>query len=315
MSTKTIYQSMLACHKEFCEYNRQVEKTLAELIQAIAPQKTEVTPTTYMTDLKTYEEKLDEAMWQVLEIIGRTGKAKNSDILYMLENQTLHYAATRYRMAIVKLLQLEILTGVPLKTPRISNTKLYSLTELGENLFCRKFRVKPVESEMFRIRRELYSFQHGYAIMEFGEMLKNTGRYEEVSIYNRKNEKNPGLSFDYVPDILCIPLHSENMEYFEYERTPTNTKVFFNKCNKMCKTTKTLNFIVWDKATLVNGLRPLVDKWIASLDPANLSDSIIRLTTAVTFLKNNADPKAWLIEYDLSKSDEPVIDKTLKVES
>ena len=270
----------------------------------------------HMIDLSEFREKFNDKMWMLLEVIGKEGLSKFADIESVLAKRmpdakiNRQSVASQFRTAAKHLTKMRVLNEYTLrKVPITPQMLLYSLTDIGDRIFQDKFFVKPVESEMARIKRNYHSPEHGYGILSLQKVFVGSGRYKEVSVFNRKNENNPGSPYDYYPDIMCVPKNGSYIDYFEYDLGAVSLPDLIQKFKKMRNVTSCLNFVVQNRGILAKRILPKVDEIVKSHDHEFLRDTIIRLTTPRMLLDNKADRNSWLVVYDTKKSLDPVINK------
>ena len=263
----------------------------------------------HVVNLVEYEKKFTDVMWLILEVIGGDGLSKYPEIEKRVKekNQKLTDSPIRKSTTLLenmKMLAKETLTGLP-SSPLVC---IYTLSDIGMRLYKHKFGSKSVESEAAKVRREHDNLDHGYGIMEMQSILMATGRYKEISVFNRATPKELAGGLKYIADLVCVPLNARYEEYIEYERGH-HTQVDFNaKCNKMCKFTRFLNFVVPNRDILLKRLKPQVDTWIKSRGQDSLRNIKVKITTPPEL----RDKNEWIMVYDLSEGVEPVKDFTKK---
>jgi hypothetical protein len=266
----------------------------------------------HMVNLMDYEKKFTEVMWMILEVIGREGLSKYPEIEKRVKEMDSNLTDSPIRKSTavlenMKMLSKETLTGLPLT----SVVCVYMLTDTGERLYKYKFGKSPVLSEATKVRKEHDNLDHGYGILEMESILRDTGRYKEIRVFNRSRPKELPDGFKYIADIVCVPNNAKFEEYIEYERG-NHTQADFNaKCNKMCKFTRYLNFVVPNRDILLKKLKPQVDAWIQSRGQESIRTIKVRLTTPPE-LKDKNVKNAWIMVYDLSIGVDPVKDFTKK---
>ena len=274
-------------------------------------QKKEESILAHMVDLNELKKRFNDAMWNILDIIGSEGLAKYPDIERSAVEKFPEIVKSKLRTATQQLYRMKVLDQEALKLPLTPRVFIYRLTDIGERLYRSRFEKTPVESEADRVRREHDNIEHGYGIIDLEKVLIESGRYKEIHIFNRKRAIPLPNQRQYIPDIICIPKQGHYTEYIEYERG-THTQDDFNvKCNKMCKVTRYLNFVAPNRSVLLKRLRVQIEAWIASRNIESLRNIRIRLSTPMELRTSNIND-AWLIVYDLNKGAAAIKDNTQK---
>ena len=251
----------------------------------------------HLVDLNKYVESRTESEWNILEIIGKYGTSKYVEIQSVaLDRYNITKAVLRTNCA--KLANINAIESTSFSLPLSPAAKFYKLTEFGARLYRAKFNEDPVESELEKVIKEHSSAEHGYGILDVQNVLSKMDKYVSVVGFNRHSPINvniDGRKLQYVPDIVCKDKNGYNT-YIEYEMNTSNQSDFNEKCNKMCRVTKKLFFVVCKKSELEK-IKKKIDKWIESRGAKNLKGYSVIITTAVAIKKNEPNP----IEYDLSK--------------
>jgi len=263
----------------------------------------------HVVNLIDFEDKLDDTMWKMLEVIGTTGLARYPDIERHISEQTPDFVENRLRRAAKSLTEMNVLTLTKLKLSLTPTVNLYSLAEIGNRLYRKRFQVKPVDSEMLKIIKEHDNLEHGYGILELGQLLANSGKYKEVHAFNRAQPEKFSDGTQYIPDIYCTAHEGTLKTYFEYERGFHTQKDFNRKCDKMCNVTRYLNFVAPNRRDLIRRLYPLVKGWVKEKGQCDESNIIVRLTTPKELQKCSLSDESWLIVFKLRKSIDPIICK------
>ena len=258
----------------------------------------------HMVDLVDFESKFDETMWKMFEIIGSTGKARYPDIERVFYEEDPNFVETRIRRAAKSLTEMNVITKTVLNLPLTPITVLYSLAEAGNRLYRKKYKAAPAPSEMVKVIKEHDNLEHGYGILDLGQLLANSRQYEAVCVFNRDIPVQFNNGTQYIPDVQCLNLDGETKTYFEYERGFHTQKNFDEKLDKMCYATRVLNFVSPNSKELVNRLYPLVKDWVKR--KVGRRNVIVRLTTPKELQKCNLSDHSWLVVFDLSQGVEPV---------
>ena len=262
----------------------------------------------HMVDLSLTENQMNTAMWKTVEVIGKDGLSKYADIEKEILEKVPEQKPSRIRSGVLSLTKMNVISLEKVSLPLSSRMVVYRLTDIGARLYEKQYGTKPVLSELDKIIAEHDNAEHGYGILDVGKILENSGKYKEVSCFNRHRAIKLEGGGTFVPDILCVPNNGKYEEYYEYERG-FHTQTDFNaKCEKMIKVTRYLNFIVPNTDVLAKLLRPKLDTWIEKKGIGALKQIKIRATIARN-LRDAEDiklPDAWALMYDLSKGKDPV---------
>ena len=261
----------------------------------------------HVVDLNDFENKFNEFMWKMVEVIGMTGTAKYPHIDQIVKKEMLYFSENQLRKAATKLTGMNVLKHTELNLPLTPRITLYSLTPIGDRLFRKKFKVAPVPSEMVKVIKEHDNLQHGYGILDLAQLLADSDKYKKVYTFNRAQPLRFDNGTQYIPDIMCRNLDGKTKTYFEYERGNHTQKDFNAKCDKMCIVTEVLNFVAPNQKDLAKKLYPLIKEWIKKKGSSEYSNTIIRLTTPRDLKACRLNEHAWKIVFDLSQGIEPVI--------
>jgi len=320
---KKICNSIQDLYKKIYELEENLSKAedRIELLEApykmprhIKPKKKTKEVVIHTVNLMEYEAQFNDVMWKMVEVIGKSGAARYPEIEKRVKEEISDFVKNRLRVAANELVKMKILDKTELHVPLMPMVVLYALNEISVKLFKNKFKATPVQSEMKKVIKEHDNLEHGYGILSVGQLLADKSAFKDVIAFNRSIAINIGDGRKYIPDITGITEEGERI-YFEYERGTHTQKDFNEKCNKMCRVTESLNFIVQNKDILEKRLFPQVKEWIKSRGgQRGLQNITIGLTTPVELRKCNLSDESWLIVYNMDVSDTPVINKMQKEE-
>lgn len=244
-----------------------------------------------------------ETDWNVLYILGHFGVSKTRDILAKYDECYKERGNGSVERSLTKFGTNQTIYSETVKLPtKAGKISLHYLSPIGRTVFKTRFGEEAVMSEYEKVQKKHDNPTHGYGILELKKVLEESGRYHSVSADEPGIEVTIGeTKLTYVPDLKCET--GNFVDYFEYELN-THKQVDFNmKCNKMCKVTKFLNFIV-PKIDEARKLKNKVDTWIESRKVESLKNITVRIGT-IRSIENDGK---WLVQYNLSKGAEPVID-------
>jgi len=305
---KNLLAELSALQKRVGMLEAQFDLQGARVVQPAIyrPEKTPETAVAHMVDLNDFTSKFDDTMWKMIEVIGKEGFARYPDIERVFRQEG-SFVETRLRRAAKGLTEMNILTRTELNLPLTPITILYSLSSIGDRVFRKQFKVAPVPSEMVKVIKEHDNLEHGYGILELGQLLADSGTFKGVHVFNRSRPVRFNNGTQYIPDVMCIEHESNGRTYFEYERGNHTQKDFNEKCDKMCIATRYLNFVAPNRKALVNRLYPLAKGWVKKKGCNESSNIIIRLTTSKELQKCQLSDHAWLVVFDLGQSVTPVV--------
>jgi hypothetical protein len=243
-------------------------------------------------------ENFSDMMWKIIEIIGKSGFSRYLDIEWVLKVYEPDFIRARVLKAAQDLVNMGVLHNEIVSIPLRSKFNVFSLTNHGSLVFRKQFGVKPVESEIARVKRAHHNLKHGYSILDIQRILISSGRYKEVCAFNRKNDKNAGAVHNYIPDLLCVPINGNYQEYIEYVRGTLTKHDIIQKCIKIRKTTTYLNFIVENKPIMEKRIIPKLEAWISTFGSKGPTNTIIRLTTPKKLRDNNGGDNAWQVLFN-----------------
>ena len=99
------------------------------------------------------EEKMNEFEWGILKIIGETGYSTFEDIASEVFKRKTDVSKNRIRTSCENLKNMGLLHYEIIKIP-VKSFAVYYLEALGEKIYEKKYREKPVLSEYERIVKE-----------------------------------------------------------------------------------------------------------------------------------------------------------------
>lgn len=291
----------------------------------------------HYTDLKSTIDALTESQWYLLEVIAKQGISLMSKLIEIAlsEKTDMFKASSTVRSHVSQLCARSVVELEKVTLPVHGAALIIKLTHIGMRICEHEFGKKPVTPEWAIVCQEHDNLEHGYGILDCQELLESLNMFESVSSYNRKkpyNVKIDGVVHQYIPDLLCERLSKKGNKvpvFIEYERGTHTQPDFSMKCDKMCKVTSVLYFIMPNKATLAK-VKKQLETWAQLRGAANLKAITARLTTA-PYLKScnasrqktiedlNSAGKAteiaklppldpWLLEYKYGEGLEPTKD-------
>lgn len=261
----------------------QNKKTNEKQTPKIAPKKAEVfkpkveeeeeeddLPQYVFMDIDRYLENLPDNGKYILEVIGRTGISRNSELKKYLEEEEVE-GAKKYFFAGGKFDYNQLSSGVKLLKDRQflesqevnlgargHKFPVYELSDIGKAVYYKSQGAKPVEPESAQILRDHKSLEHGYLIkdcaVEFREMGYTVYEDRENCTYNLKNGKRK--VFD-----LIIEKDGEK-KHIEVERGTHNEDDFLTAMDKIYEVTNDFYFIAPNQKILYTNTKGKVFKWI-----------------------------------------------------
>ena len=249
----------------------------------------------YGEKLKEMVKKMSDDSWEILKIIGESGKSTAKDLKVLGINEFEKKGVSITERGIVAklsdLANIGVVTKDIVLTPFSGKMTVYNLTSEGSVLYKKKFGREVEISEYDKVIAEHDNLEHGYGILQCGEKIAelkspdNKKIFEKVNVWNRKNpikiqSVNGETNLEYIPDIVCID--SNGIEtYIEYELNNHKQHSFNSKCSKMFMAgINKINFIVPNKETALE-LNAKVLKWVESKKNSNnLKYITVRVTTA-----------------------------------
>lgn len=265
-----------------------------------------------MYKVKDIVDKLNVITWLIIEVLGVVGCSLRKDII----DTCLKFAAKRNLNTNYSALARELnkLTNIPdvitvekIKLPDSGYVYIIQLDRVGRAIFENRFDKRPVKSEAKIIQEEHDNLTHGYSIVSLGQSLLHTDRFKKVSVMNKKHAI--GVTVDnqktvYVPDLICVDKNGETI-FYEYELANHNMRNFRFKCNKMVQVMSSLRFVVPNKA-IAERLKTKINNWISETGTYRLKNTKVLVYTYKSVIDDNPP----ILEYDLSVSEAPVVDKT-----
>lgn len=260
----------------------------------------------HTVNLKEYEAKMSEYDWAALQVIGDSGVSRYLNIEELFLKAKPDATKNRSRIAMSNLANIGLLNMEKVTNPLKGNFNVYQLTDMGSRIYRDRYNKAPAMSEMDKIMAEHDNCQHGYGIRIVTEVLKEKGTFADVCDTNRKNPIKLADGISYIPDIICTDESGTKM-YIEYECANHTQANFNGKCNKMCKVSSILNFIVPNRADM-DKLCTQIKTWIQNRGVTSLKHITIRVTGAFQIKDVDLlDDKGWKYVFKPGKNIEPEV--------
>lgn len=258
----------------------------------------------HVVDLNAYMEKMNDIMWDVVEVIGSEGCPRYSDIeARIIAKRGEDTKRSKIRVASSDLVKMKIINVTNVKLPLSPRAFLHWLSDIGKRIYRAHFGKQAVISEVEKVIAEHDNAEHGFGIIDIAKELEAKQIYKSVSAFNRSNPINLGNGRTYIPDIVCKK--EKYSEYIEYERGLHTQPDFNTKCNKMAQVTRFLNFVVPNKEVLKHIMKQ-IEAWANKRGQKSIENLKVRVTTAVAIRNGNSDAINWIVEYDFKKGLDPV---------
>lgn len=260
----------------------------------------------FMLMFQEIEEKMNEFEWGILKIIGETGYSTFEDIASEVFKRKTDVSKNRIRTSCENLKNMGLLHYEIIKIP-VKSFAVYYLEALGEKIYEKKYREKPVLSEYERIVKEHDNPVHGYGIKELRLILEEMNCFTTICDENRKNPVQIEKNIIYVPDIFCTFTGKKGQAriYFEYECGNHTQTDFNSKLNRMVKVMRVLNFVT-PNIDAAEKICEQVKNWIKNRGAGSLKKTKVRVTT-IRQLKgvNVFKDENWRYVFIPEKSCEP----------
>lgn len=271
--------------------------------QEIITQADKKTQEYYVANLTETISKINEMEWEMLGEIGKTGVSRYTEIKDILK-QRLGVADSTVGRAATNLFSLGALEKEVLTLPLSKSAIFYKLSFAGVRIFQQHFGSDPVMAEIDKVKKEHDNAAHGYGIIDLEKVLQESGRYKDISTFNRGQAFDVevgGKMLKYIPDLICKS--DRFTDFFEYECGTHHQQDFNNKLNKMCRVTRFVHIVTPNKPT-AKRIKSQVDAWIESRGAQSLQRIVVKIGTAQS-IKNDG---TWLVVYELQKGPIPTQD-------
>lgn len=199
-------------------------------------------PQTHTMLIDSVENTISDIGWNILVAIGANGLSEGIEI----ENQlTGTYNSSNVKNAFATLQQSQIIESDKVNT---GNRWFYAwnLTDLGVQIYQRKFRKPPVQCEKHMLRAENATWDHGYTIKDTATLLEDMGMIE-IKYRRRENEIQLSGGRMWIPDVVCYDTISKQKLYVEVELGHHTQADFDEKIDKARQITKDLRFVTQNK--------------------------------------------------------------------
>ena len=256
---------------------------------------------THTSNIEDYIKKINnQCYWDALEAIGIAGISQFPKIEDYVMAKNEKYTSAKIRLFVKEMVSMNLLDEILISVPRKSKLYIEKLAYLGEEIFKYHFGKVPCECELQKVIRYHDNPEHGYGILETGKILEEKGIYDAVSCFNEAIKLDKNRNFSYVPDIAVTK--GKSTYYFEYELGTHTQEDFNDKCNKMLKVNRYLNFVSPNKDVIDNTMVEKINKWIKTQPREVFKNIRIRLTTPVILNGGDiGDYSGWVAVYEFSK--------------
>lgn len=246
--------------------------------------------------LQKYFEKIqeDNQLKVILETIGETGLSRVTELketdkfkrTFVSSNGEFTQGTLSKKIQVLD--DLDIISVEKITTGRKGGYEnIYSLSNIGVQLYKMVFSSNPVESEKEAIRRQHTSLEHGYFIKTVAKELENKG-YE---VFDSPEDciRKPLMALEDGDEKLRVEadliINKADTEYIiECEMGTTSDSDMNKKLDKLILVTNVISFIMNNQDSL-NKTSAKVDKWITKKGRENLKGYTFRFTTLDTLKK------------------------------
>lgn len=229
------------------------------------------------SELRRYEEMLNDGHWFVIRCIGEKGISVLSNIIMEGSKNIPEFKEHKIR-ACGELLIANGITENALITSFKTRNSLYNLTRIGKTLYEKRHKKKPVKSEWEKLVQEHTTLEHGFGIRIIADTLRETSYYDEVDEFRRKKPIKLSQGKSLVPDIVCSREGVKDL-LLEYELNTCTQADLNEKLNHIAEAAEYLNFIVPNSAE-EETLRDRITRWVKSKNKGVLARHTIRVTTS-----------------------------------
>lgn len=255
----------------------------------------------YIMDLKNLENKMDENMWMIIQVMGDTGKSLHLEIKEEIIRRNATMSNTAITNGLNSLMTYSVIKSEKFSLPLSGTTMVSCLDTLGIRLYETRYNKKPEKSEVECMIAEHTTAMHGYGIKAVAEKMIKAGTYKSVEYMNNRNHPIMiGEGVTYIPDITTQDRNGVR-SYFEYELGHHEQRDFNAKCSKMMQVTEILNFIV-PNANVLSHLCDQVEKWIVNKGANALSGITIRVVAVKQMQDDMTENIKWKAVYEPGKT-------------
>ncbi len=273
----------------------------------------------YGDKLKEMTQKISEDNWFILKVIGETGQSRVVELSGLIVDEFGKQGKILNARSIInKITDLHNI-GVLLKqivvTPKSSSLAVVSLTAEGRILYKKKYGKEAADSELQKIIAEHSTLEHGYGILQCGEIIENIRIdnrliYKTVNIWNRNNPieiktADGNSNIKYIPDIVCIDKNDSHM-YLEYELDHHNENDFNAKCNKMLLCGMNRISFITPNVAIAQGICNNLKRWLKTKGTSQIIRHIVLRVTTVKSLSGHdiRRDSEWLYTMRPGKEDD-----------
>jgi Chromosome segregation ATPases len=201
------------------------------------------TPKTHLILLEDAESKLTDIQWRIMEAIGKEGMSESKEIeAYVLSGDS---NRTQFVNGLSGLKQMGIVAEDKINTGW-RWFYAYHLSDLGLQLYQKRFRRPAVLCEKHVLKKEHASIEHGYIIKDTATLLEQFG-YVNISYDRQANAIELSNKKVWIPDITAFDNLSRKRLFVEVECGNHTQEEFNEKMDKARQVTNDLRFVCPDK--------------------------------------------------------------------
>lgn len=244
-----------------------------------------------LENVDSYMAAMTQIMWDIVEVIGKTGLSISNDIIDLINKDEEKYTKSLTLNNITSLAKMNVLTTQEISTG-FRRFKIYKLSNKGETMFRAKFGDELVESEIDKIIRDHDNEIHGYTIRDARTLLLENNNCKSANMNRSEISIKIPNGKTYIPDIMAIHEKGYKM-YIEVELGNTPQKDFNDKCDKMLQVTKHLYFVTNVEDTIKKKLESQISMWVLN---AGGKEKVQGTTIYITTMKQLAKGE-WLRKF------------------
>lgn len=248
-------------------------------------------PKTHLVLMEEIENKMTEMQWGIIQVIGKDGFSEPKEIEEILLERIKGSNHTQFVNGLNGL-KTNLIVGEDKVNTGWRWFNALHLTDLGLQLYQKKFRIPAVLCEKHVLRKENATWDHGYCIKDTSTLMEQMG-YQNITYARKDNEIKLSNGKVWIPDITAYDTIANKKVYVEVELGHHTQKEFNEKMDKARQITNDLRFVTNSKTAMETIIQQF-SKW--KLEKAKTGAPVKNFNVWITTTKKLSD-KDWGNEY------------------
>ncbi|MBL4952134.1 hypothetical protein JK635_07905 [Neobacillus sp. YIM B02564] len=245
------------------------------------------TPKTHLVLMDDIEKQMNDLSWSILEGIGKEGLSESKEIANFVKDRFGDFSQSQFTTALNGLK-----TNLIVAEDKVNTGWrwffAFHLTDLGLQLFQKRFKKPAVLCEKHVLRKENATWDHGYTIKDTATLMEMMG-YKDITYSRSDNEIKLSNGKTWIPDITAYDTLSNKKVYVEVELGHHTQKEFNEKMDKARQVAHELRFVTNAKQSMETIVQQF-SRW--KLEKSKQGNPVKNFDVYITTTKKLSD-KDW----------------------